>query len=1016
MKILNTGRYSSRAIFSWKRLLMLLFIVTIAGFVVFALDDPNDEAQVNTSPFEFTDCYTYEYEAYEQESVHSNTYEYTEHEQGHLDYDAHENIGRDAEHLGYDTYVFTDYEHEYYSYYQYEPITLRDLGDYIEFAPFSNIDINITGKTISEIQTEINGAFIASVPGNTITVTGLNHNADATINLNIPAGVRVYWYAELIGDTGFIPTGGEHFHVIDGIGHMRRNDIAMLRVRDSGTLIIRDGAIIRQHGQGAAIIIDSRANINIGPVDIDHPITGTNPVVYIEGGLVESTATNTLGAYENRRSSCAIFIRSHNPSQHATLNISGGVVSATGLRGKAIVTDTEGEPVILNISGGLITAGLPGAGTGTNPGANATAISLGTSTTTITGGHIWSSNRTITGRVNRSIVFIDYDEVHYDKGSGDLYTFDELLDARVVRDVPGTANNIFANGIAFFPPASRGIVVMRGRDPVNYASNSDNQLRVVPAGLDLPAYARANWQSFPHSGLPLFPSNATPALGSAIVNFRRNVPGFVGIETQGRWVMPRHIITITKEPNPEESHFRVGHISGSIESEVTTTWRGTIYYQWFQVPDGNLANTLIPIGTEGVFNQAALAPERLQNVSMTIPTNLPVGRHYFIVRYRGYNTIHENNEVYSQLAVVIVWDTDFSFDFIKVFGTEGYIEDRPPLPGARFYLYQQEWSEEDNEYKWVPLLNEANTQVYAISGSDGRVSLDLSNIFHSGYYRIREVAPQHFYTPPGYWVFEVIVNPLTNIRWITWTPERVLGPTEDILSPLTPEFKLRDIWIPGFDYEGQGDYYPIYFLSNLPKRINFRFHKTDYRIYGNPQPGWNEIDTFLLPGAQFRLFAYDGPGTPSDEELVHAETMVPNGNWVQVWAGTSENIASNYMNIALETRFSYFQLVETLAPSGFMTPMGQWRIAISDEPPVNETGWYSLEDDFYVRITNIGDTLLFIRRPNGVWYVGNRLDIELPLTGGAGSFVSLYSTLGIIAIIMGFGSLVYLKRGKISTI
>jgi len=52
-----------------------------------------------------------------------------------------------------------------------------------------------------------------------------------------------------------------------------------------------------------------------------------------------------------------------------------------------------------------------------------------------------------------------------------------------------------------------------------------------------------------------------------------------------------------------------------------------------------------------------------------------------------------------------------------------------------------------------------------------------------------------------------------------------------------------------------------------------------------------------------------------------------------------------------------------LAPSGFMTPMGQWRIAISDEPPVNETGWYSLEDNFYVQITNIGDTLLFIRRP-----------------------------------------------------
>jgi len=159
--------------------------------------------------------------------------------------------------------------------------------------------------------------------------------------------------------------------------------------------------------------------------------------------------------------------------------------------------------------------------------------------------------------------------------------------------------------------------------------------------------------------------------------------------------------------------------------------------------------------------------------------------------------------------------------------------------------------------------------------------------------------------------------------------------------------------------------------------VLFEFHKTNSQIFEDPRVA------VLLPNAQFRLFRADTEdlggtglgglvpgniaGTPWEE--------VVDPDIVQNMLST--NLNNEPISFYMTPGFIY-QLVEVMAPSGYQIPSGQWQLRVCEVNPPE------------ILFTVIGDpsTPRFI--PNDFssididWFLGNRQDFRLPLTGGAG--------------------------------
>ena len=182
-----------------------------------------------------------------------------------------------------------------------------------------------------------------------------------------------------------------------------------------------------------------------------------------------------------------------------------------------------------------------------------------------------------------------------------------------------------------------------------------------------------------------------------------------------------------------------------------------------------------------------------------------------------------------------------------------------------------------------------------------------------------------------------------------------------------------------------------WFVGNVPT-ARFRFHKADQELYtlysagnGTLTPAnWTTINTdHLLAGAKFELFRWNGTVSPPAGAVVNPSD--PGPNWTRVWYGTTTDLAGSPRTMYLDSRDTYFQLVEIMAPAGFNTPLGQWRIILSDDCDCIGTSVCApTGDGFYFRIVGIMAPPPFIHNPgNGIWYVGNHVNFELPLAGSS---------------------------------
>ena len=192
-----------------------------------------------------------------------------------------------------------------------------------------------------------------------------------------------------------------------------------------------------------------------------------------------------------------------------------------------------------------------------------------------------------------------------------------------------------------------------------------------------------------------------------------------------------------------------------------------------------------------------------------------------------------------------------------------------------------------------------------------------------------------------------------------------------------------------------------WFVGNV-LGVRFPFHKTDYNLYTRltlsggtlTSADWTTInDDHLLAGARFEMFRWNGAAaSPPAGAIVNPAN--PGNDWVRIWYGTSDDVIGGEMIVGLDSRDTYHQLVEVSAPIGFMTPLGQWRVMLSDS--CHSPGCRPAGDGFYIRVVSIGSPIppTFVFNPYatphpGIWYVGNLLEFELPLDAIADKVMAL---------------------------
>ncbi|MCL2563638.1 MAG: SpaA isopeptide-forming pilin-related protein [Oscillospiraceae bacterium] len=310
-----------------------------------------------------------------------------------------------------------------------------------------------------------------------------------------------------------------------------------------------------------------------------------------------------------------------------------------------------------------------------------------------------------------------------------------------------------------------------------------------------------------------------------------------------------------------------------------------------------------------------------------------------------------------------------SFGFIK---TDEELYDTPhvinPLAGATFRLYRMDW----NTTEWIYL----DTAVSAGPGGENPVGWVEFQLATGNVYRLVETeAPDGFETPTGYWTLHFIQ--------IMQGVEAHGAPITIVAHGGNPPFMFLD---------------NQWHVGNFPEAdtVPFTFHKTDERVYN--YQNWDAIDTFLLSGATFVLYRWDGDG-PAPEMVL--QNAIGPGGWVLAGTATSTNDPTQPMEFEMMPGETY-HLVETVAPPGFELPMGQWRI-IADE------------DGETFSITAMGDTTTpaFVFIPeNEMFYVGNRPRLILPLLGGV-SINTLLMIGGFLFLLLAMGTAVYrTAKGK----
>jgi len=195
------------------------------------------------------------------------------------------------------------------------------------------------------------------------------------------------------------------------------------------------------------------------------------------------------------------------------------------------------------------------------------------------------------------------------------------------------------------------------------------------------------------------------------------------------------------------------------------------------------------------------------------------------------------------------------------------------------------------------------------------------------------------------------------------------------------------------------------------RTIIFEFHKTGQEIYNLPEwetPGW--IETTLRGGAHFSIFRYTGDGTPAPGVIT--EDMIDNGTWVYAGSDISSGAIGTPISFELLPD-SYYQLIETMAPTGYSLPLGQWRIVLVERDSDGAVGFQITYqgDSTIPAFVNIGGEFENDAFFDGTFFVGNRLQLDLPMLGGFGASL-VFKLIGGMLIIMALPALGFIVLHK----
>jgi len=283
-------------------------------------------------------------------------------------------------------------------------------------------------------------------------------------------------------------------------------------------------------------------------------------------------------------------------------------------------------------------------------------------------------------------------------------------------------------------------------------------------------------------------------------------------------------------------------------------------------------------------------------------------------------------------------------------------------------------------------------------------------------YRLREIAvpSSSGYLIPILGRWNIVTNRYSGVVSLAVCTEFSAAPNFVFIN--------ADVEDPNYPWDGSWS------VDNTPSRY-WPFIKTDQFFNTATEHSY-------LPGAVFRLYVYNGPGTPSDV-LITTDMIIPTpsspipGTWSLVIERTSSGGPTpNPMWLPMMPG-RHYQLVEITAPAGFQLPWGQWRITVTGATNAATIQGTGLSRNVISAggatgtppIEFIEDYFIFGScTPNcfedcdddhsyyiDAFFIINRQDFDLPMTGGAG--IMAVTSIGFALIGAGVVLLLLKKRG-----
>jgi len=289
----------------------------------------------------------------------------------------------------------------------------------------------------------------------------------------------------------------------------------------------------------------------------------------------------------------------------------------------------------------------------------------------------------------------------------------------------------------------------------------------------------------------------------------------------------------------------------------------------------------------------------------------------------------------------------------------------------------------DAEFLYYALfhLYDSNNMLVATQHSDsnGLVFFTYEFSMNVQYRLIEQSAPEGYVRPTGYWIITI------------------------------DEFGTKTIVEQGGNHAFE-DIDGALHVGNERIYVDFELHKTGQNIYDVPQWGdANWIDSQLRQGAHFSLFLYTGTGEPACGVIT--DTMIAAGTWIYVDSDISSGVIDSPMTFELIPG-RHYHLIETTPPTGYILPLGEWRIIAIIRDSDEEAGFrirYQGDSTVpaFVNIILPGGTSNpqdedYNAHFGGTFFVGNRPILILPMSGAAGA-AWLLMVAGLLLILTAFG-------------